>query len=62
MYTPPAIPIAFIVVFVVATQIYAWTRSDAPADKTRPSERDFAVSTALALDALFAAITAFLWI
>lgn len=54
-------PIIAIIIFVLATQIWAWTRDDS----TGPiavSDRDFAVFLATALDELFIAIVGGIWI
>lgn len=62
--TEPQIPLVIIVVFVAATQIFAWTRDDTTSiiDKNKPTDRDIAVTAASTLDVLFAAIVTVIWI
>jgi len=60
--TSPGIPIFVIVVFIAITQLFAWTRDDTIVEKSKPTERDIAVTAAATLDVLFAAIVAIIWI
>ena len=60
--TSPQIPLAIIIVFVLVTQAFAWTRDDTIVEKRKPTERDIAVTAASTLDVLFAAIVALIWI
>ena len=54
-------PIIAIVIFVLATLIWAWTR-DGATGFIAGADRDFAVFLATALDALFIAIVGGIWI
>lgn len=54
-------PVIAIIIFVLATQIWAWTR-DGSTGFIAVSDRDFAVFLATALDALFIAIVGGIWI
>ena len=61
-YESAFFPIAIIVLFIIITQIFAWTRDDTIIEKFKPTERDIAVTAASTLDVLFAAIIAIIWI
>ena len=54
-------PVIAIIIFVLATQVCAWTR-DGSTGYIAVSDRDFAVFLATALDALFIAIVVGIWI
>ena len=54
-------PVIAIIIFVLATQIWAWTR-DSTTGYFAISDRDFAVVFATFIDALFVAIVGGIWI
>lgn len=56
-----SLPVIVIILFVLVTQIWAWTRDGTP-DVFSPSDRDFAVIFAMLLDIVFIAVIGGIWI
>ena len=54
-------PVIAIIIFVLVTQIWAWTR-DGSTSYIAVSDRGFAIFLATAMDALFIAIVGGIWI
>lgn len=55
-----SLPIIVIILFVLVTQIWAWTRDSTA--MFSPSDRDFAVLFATLLDVVFIAVIGGIWI